>query len=192
MTVTLGPFFLSSAVEGPGNSRKKTEPTMRAAAKSTFMFRSERRSIHREKRARPGQPRAGRGGGRGGVGTGAATERGRGGDRGSCRPPRRRRASFPPSGSAPDSRSPWGAEPRSPAGGRRRGLVGGCHVTAASLAPQPSNAHLQERDLQKAAPLKERGDWVSEETTKPSMQSGTSRGPSGLGGIGSLLEGSGG
>lgn len=54
LTVTLGPFFFSSAVEGPGNSRNKTEPTMRAAANSTFMFRSEKRSIHRAKRARPG------------------------------------------------------------------------------------------------------------------------------------------
>lgn len=60
MTVTLGPFFFSSAVEGPGNSRKKTDPTIRATAKRIFMFRSERRSIHREKQAGPGQPRAGR------------------------------------------------------------------------------------------------------------------------------------
>lgn len=82
LTVTLGPFFFSSAVEGPGNSRKKTEPTMRAAAKSNFMFRSEKRSIHRAKRARPGQPRAGRGWGRVNVGTGASTERGRGGEPG--------------------------------------------------------------------------------------------------------------
>lgn len=57
MTVTLGPFFFSSAVEGPGNSRKKTEPTTRAAAKSTFMFLSERRSIHREQLARAAEGR---------------------------------------------------------------------------------------------------------------------------------------
>lgn len=56
MTVTLGPFFFSSAAEGPGNSRKKTEPTMRAATNSTFMFRSERRSIRRDERVRPGSP----------------------------------------------------------------------------------------------------------------------------------------
>lgn len=53
MTVTLGPFFFSSAADGPGNSRKKTEPTTRAATNRIFMFRSERRSIHREKLARP-------------------------------------------------------------------------------------------------------------------------------------------
>ena len=55
MTVTLGPFFFSSAADGPGNNRKKTEPTTRAATNSTFMFRSERRSIHREKLERPGR-----------------------------------------------------------------------------------------------------------------------------------------
>lgn len=54
LTVTLGPFFFSSAVEGPGNSRKRTEPTTTAATKSTFMFRSKKRSIHREKRALQG------------------------------------------------------------------------------------------------------------------------------------------
>lgn len=64
MTVTFGPFFFSSAVEGPGNSRKKTEPTTRAAAKSTFMFRSERRSIHQKQLALPRQRRPEEGGGK--------------------------------------------------------------------------------------------------------------------------------
>lgn len=114
LTVTLGPFFFSSAVEGPGNSKKTTEPTTRAAAKRTFMFRSEMRSIHRERRAGLEKPKAGRRWRHGGWDTSAATRgaAGRGG-RGSFRPLRRRRASFPPSGSAPGSRSPRGAEPRS-------------------------------------------------------------------------------
>lgn len=56
MTVTLGPFFLSLATEGPGSKRKTTEPTMRAAAKSTFILRSERRSIHRQHREQSREP----------------------------------------------------------------------------------------------------------------------------------------
>lgn len=56
LTVTLGPFFLSLATEGPGSKRKTTEPTMRAAAKSTFILRSERRSIHRQQQERSRLP----------------------------------------------------------------------------------------------------------------------------------------
>ena len=44
--MTLGPFFFSPAVEGSGNSKKKMEPMTRVAVKRTFMFHSERRSIH--------------------------------------------------------------------------------------------------------------------------------------------------
>lgn len=61
LTVTLGPFFLSLATEGPGSKRKTTEPTMRAAAKSTFILRPEMRSIHRKQGEAVAGARTGRG-----------------------------------------------------------------------------------------------------------------------------------
>ena len=95
MTVTLGPFFFSSAADGPGNSKKKTEPTTRAATNRTFMFRSERRTIHREKLARLGRRGRKRVGMRRRVTQ--RLHRGHpGGPRGSCTTPRGRRAPFPP------------------------------------------------------------------------------------------------
>ena len=158
MTVTLGPFFFSSAVEGPGNSRKKTEPKIRATAKRTFMLRWERRSIHREKQTGPRQPRAGRRWGQDGVGTGAAIERDRGGDRGSFRTPERRLASFPPCGSATDSRSFWGAEPGSLMGRAetraRGGLPRYCRLIGSPAPEMPTHR----KELAKAVFPKERRD----------------------------------
>lgn len=181
MTVTLGPFFFSSATEGPGSSRKKTEPATRAAANSTFMLRSDRRSIHRQERARPGQP-APEGGGAAAVWTPAPPSRGAGrgvpapppgllaGGGRRFPPPARRRVVGPPRGRGPARR---------PAG-RRRGLVGGCHVMAASLgvwAPLPTH---RKAVSGRRSPRGQRRGTGEPETTRPGL-------PSGLGGRPELL-----
>lgn len=131
MTVTLGPFFFSSAADGPGNSKKKTEPTTRAATNRTFMFRSERRSIHREKLARPGRQGRKRVGMRRRV-----TQRLHRGHPGGPGAPARLREGggphFPPSSWAPDGRSRRGAEPGSPTGA---GGDAGSWVAATLLQP---------------------------------------------------------
>lgn len=176
MTVTLGPFFFSSAVEGPGNSRKKTEAAMRAAANSTFMFRSKRRSIHRGRERGPGS-RGPEEGGDASAWAPAPPPRAAGGNRGSCPPPGGGGPYFPPLGRRRVVGPRGGRGPARRQGRPGRGLVGGCHVTVASLAPQLASARQQEKDHGRRHRPEEHADWVSEETTNPSMQSGPSRGP---------------
>lgn len=68
-----------------------------------------------------------------------------------------------------------GRGPARQQGWPRRGLVGGCHVSVAPLAPHLARAHQQEEDPGRRHRPEEHEDWVSEETTNPSMQSGHSR-----------------
>lgn len=114
------------------------------------------------------------------MGPGASTERGRGGGRGLCRPPRRRRASFPPSGSAPDSSSPWGRGPAPGGAGEDAGSWVAATLPRPHWLPSPLMPTYRKRSGRRRCPLQELEDWVSEETTKPSMQSGMSRGQAAL------------
>lgn len=76
--------------------------------------------------------------------------------------------------------APPGGGARVPAG-RAKARTRGWLPRYCGLIGSPAlYAHLQEKEPQKASPLKERGDWVSEETTKPSMQSGMLRGQASL------------
>lgn len=153
-TVTLGPFFLSLATEGPGSKRKTMEPTMRAAAKSTFMLRSERRSIHRQQQERSREP-----GPEKGVDTRCArvAARARGGPGPEGGLAARGAGHYPP------------APPRRVVGAAAGGAEGVCHVTTlrldVRLAPPAASRRCAKAVLRLV---------LEKKTTKPGMPCGLS------------------